>query len=312
MATLLPSENFNVEADCCKLKEAFRGTGTDEKALIEVLCNRSVAQRVEITQAYKSMYGNALVKDVKSETSSNFKEVLVCLCNSTPNFLARICRNAIKGTGTSEGALINVLVGATKDELTAIKASYLKKYKKTLEADVSDDTSGALKHVLVSLLQGKRSEGDADNDQAVKDAEELYAAGKKKWGTNESTFNKILVSRSPKQLKRIFNEYKNVANGETVESAIKGEMSGDVKDAFVAIVRVIKDAEMYFAEQLYKSMKGIGTNDDKLIRLLVWRCEIDLKEIKECFKIVSKGKTLEDFISGDCSGDYKNALLALT
>ena len=68
---------------------------------------------------------------------------------------------------------------------------------------------------------------------------------------------------------------------------------------------------MYFAEQLYKSMKGAGTNDDKLIRLMVWRCEIDLVEIKESFKIVSKGKTLQQFIKGDCSGDYKNALLAL-
>ena len=53
---------------------------------------------------------------------------------------------------------------------------------------------------------------------------------------------------------------------------------------------------MYFAGQLHKSMKGLGTNDDKLIRLLVWRSEIDLVEIKECFKIVTKGKTLEEFI----------------
>ena len=42
------------------------------------------------------MFGKDLVKDVKSETSSNFKEVMVSLCNSRANFLARICRNAIR------------------------------------------------------------------------------------------------------------------------------------------------------------------------------------------------------------------------
>jgi len=309
--TLLPAEDFDVEADCNRIRAAFSGVGSDEQQLIFILCNRSIDQRMEIAKMYKTMFGKDLVKHVKSETSGNFKEVMVSLCNSTPNFLARICRNSIRGPGTSEGALINVLVGGTKKDIAEIKDAYKLKYKRELEEDIADDTSGALKHVLVSLIQGNRSEEGVSHGQAVKDAEDLFDAGKGMWGTNESTFNKILVSRSPKHLKRVFNEYRNVASGDDIEDAVKSEMSGDTRDAFLGIVRVIKDAELYFAEELYKSMKGMGTNDDKLIRLLVWRSEIDLVEIKECFKLVSKGKTLESFISGDCSGDYKRALLAL-
>lgn len=52
----------------------------------------------------------------------------------------------------------------------------------------------------------------------------------------------------------------------------------------------------FFAEQLYKSMKGLGTDDSRLIRLVVTRSEVDMGEIKEAFK-EEYNESLEDFIS---------------
>lgn len=45
----------------------------------------------------------------------------------------------------------------------------------------------------------------------------------------------------------------------------------------------IKDPGEYFAERLYKSMKGAGTDDETLTRLVVSRSEVDMVEIKEAF-----------------------------
>lgn len=66
----------------------------------------------------------------------------------------------------------------------------------------------------------------------------------------------------------------------------------------------------FFAHQLHKSMKGLGTNDRQLVRLVVTRCEIDMTEIKEAFERLF-GESLKSMIKGDTSGAYKHALYAL-
>ena len=61
-------------------------------------------------------------------------------------------------------------------------------------------------------------------------------------------------------------------------------------------VKVVRDRPSFFAEQLYKSMKGLGTDDCRLIRIVVTRSEIDMGEIKEAF-MEKYGKSLEDMIT---------------
>lgn len=59
-------------------------------------------------------------------------------------------------------------------------------------------------------------------------------AGEKRLGTDESKFNEILVNRNYAQLRSIFQEYKKIA-GKDIEEAIKGEFSGDIEKALLAI-----------------------------------------------------------------------------
>lgn len=69
---------------------------------------------------------------------------------------------------------------------------------------------------------------NVDEDAARLDAETLYNAGEKiKWGTDESEFNRILVSKSYQHLRRVFLEYEKLASKD-IEESIKSEFSGDI------------------------------------------------------------------------------------
>lgn len=63
----------------------------------------------------------------------------------------------------------------------------------------------------------------------------------------------------------------------------------------IVAVKMVQCKHEFFAEQLQESMKGLGTADSRLIRLIVTRSEKDLGNIKLAFERVFGG-TLEQWI----------------
>ncbi|CAL8091821.1 unnamed protein product [Calicophoron daubneyi] len=309
--TLRAYPNFNVDEDCKSLKTAMKGLGTDEQAIIDVLGHRTTYQRLQIVDRYKTLYGKDLMHALKSELSGNFEKAILALCLPPSEYDATELHNAIKGAGTDEDALIEILCSRTNAQIAKIKEAYSRLFDgHNLEEDIANDTSGSFKHVMVSLLQASRSESAVVNKQeALKDAEDLLRGGVHKLGTDESVFNRILCTRSPSHIKAVMKEYLRIG-GHSVEDALKEEMSGETLRAFLAIVRVMENKPKYFALQLKKSMQGLGTTDSSLIRIIVSRCETDMGIIKEEFDKANE-KPLEDWIAGDTSGDYKRLLLTL-
>ncbi|XP_062586906.1 annexin A4-like [Saccostrea cucullata] len=302
--------NFNAESDANILKKAMKGLGTDEESIINILGHRSNAQRQEIKKVYHTLFGKALVKELKSELGGNFENVILALMVPPAEYDADELKRAMKGIGTDEDRLIEILCSRTNDELRAINRAYESKYKTVLEKDIKSETSGDFKRLLVSLLTcGRQENNNIDLQKAETDAKRLYEAGENMWGTDEAVFNSILVLQSYPQLRAVFDMYSNIAKKD-IEDSIKSEMSGDLKAGMLAVVRIVKNKAAFFAKKLYDSMKGLGTDDDDLIRIIVSRSEKDMDEIKKEFQRLY-GKTLEDFIKGDTSGDYKNILLAL-
>jgi len=308
--TISDFDGFNAEQDCEVLHKAMKGMGTDEAAIIAIVAHRSNAQRQELKKMFAQMFGKDLVKELKSELGGHFEDAIVALFKPTVEFDAWCLHDAISGAGTTESTLIEIMCSRSNDEIKAIKEAYKKLYKKDLAEELQSETSGNFKRLLYSLAQATRNEGD-DNDSASarEDAQALFDAGEDSWGTDESRFNVVLASRSFDQLTNIFYEYSQISE-KTIEEAIKSEMSGDIQDGMLAIVQCAVYRPTYFAERLYKSMKGAGTNDKMLIRVMVSRSEVDLGEVKQAFE-GNYGQSLEQFIKDDISGDYKRLMVAI-
>lgn len=138
-----------------------------------------------------------------------------------------------KGLGTDEDALIEILIGRSNTEITAIKTAYEKTFDKNLEKEVQSETSGHFRKLLVAVLQANRDETRTNWDVAA-DVEEFYRAGEKKMGTDESVFISLLVNRPEYHLRTVFEAYRQ-KYGKGMEEVIKKEFSGDLEKALLGI-----------------------------------------------------------------------------
>lgn len=308
--TIRPAANFDAMRDAEVLRKAMKGFGTDEQAIVDIVSTRSNDQRQKIKTAFKTMYGKDLIKDLKSELSGNMEELILALFMPLTYYDAWSLRNAMKGAGTQERVLIEILCTRTNQEIREIVQCYQSEFGRDLEQDIRSDTSGHFERLLVSMCQGNRDENQTVNYQmAQDDAQRLYQAGEGRLGTDESCFNMVLATRSFPQLKATMEAYQRMANRDLL-STIGREFSGNVENGLKAILQSALNRSAFFAERLYHSMKGAGTDDSTLVRIVVTRSEIDLVQIKQVFSQMYQ-KSLSTMISGDTSGDYRKLLLAI-
>ncbi|KAF7669553.1 hypothetical protein LDENG_00155440 [Lucifuga dentata] len=309
-ATVKDKANFKAEEDVSALRAAIEGLGTTEKTLIEVLTQRSNAQRQLIAKAYQKTTGRTLVADLEGDTHGDFEDLLVALVTPPDVYHCREIINAIKGAGTTERTLTEIFASNSNAQINAMSEAYLAETERLMIHDLKSEVSGEYGKTLLILAEGKRDESkNVDAAKAKADAKALYEAGEKKWGTDESKFIDILCHRSIPQLRQTLIEYKNISK-KTLQESIESEMSGNLEKLLVAIVKCVKSVPTYMAERLFKSMKGLGTTESTLTRIIVSRSEIDLQDIKAEYKKLF-GCSLYSQLEDEVSGSYGDALKRL-
>lgn len=301
--TIKAAQSFDADADAAALKNAIDGFGTNEKTLIDVLTQRSNAQRQLISKSYQETTGRTLLDDLKSDTGGDFEDLLVALISTPAALDCHEVMKAMKGAGTKESVLIEIFASRSNQQIKALNEVYLQETNKKLVLDLQDEVSGDFSKALLILVEGQRDESPSvDKQKAEEDAKLLFKAGEKKLGTDEDQFIDILCHRSIPQLRQTLVEYKNLS-GKTLQESIISEMSGDVADLLVAVVKCVMSVPAYFAERLHESMKGAGTDESSLNRIMVSRSEIDLLDIRAEFKKLYS-YSLHSAIESELSGDH--------
>uniref|UniRef100_A0A3Q2SPF3 Annexin n=1 Tax=Fundulus heteroclitus TaxID=8078 RepID=A0A3Q2SPF3_FUNHE len=285
--TIIPYPNFNASSDASVLQSAIESKGVDEDVIIAVLVKRSNEQRQKIKAVYEASSGKNLDKALKSALRSHLEDVTLALLMPPAQFDAYLLRKATKGVGTDEDVLVEILATRSYGELQEIKRAFKQEYKKDLEEVIKGETNGDFTKALLAMLNTKRDEStEVDMELAKKDAKV------KVMKTNSESLKLLPPHPTKKKTKKKKLNFMLVFV------------------TFRMHVKCAWNTPAFFAEKLHRAMKGQGTCEETLIRILVSRSEVDLQKIVEQYRAMFE-KTIHEDIVNDTSGHFQKVLLGL-
>ena len=285
-------------------------TGKDENYFIDLTLNKTNSERIKLRDDYKAKFGRDLLEDFEKNFKSDFLETLIGVFKSPAEYDADLLYKAMKGIGSDKDIITEVLCFRNPERINQIKEKFQEKYGKDLVAEIKSETSGDYQKIVLKLLEGDRTQdGKADVEKCSGIADELYKAGEGKIGTDESIFIKYFTSLSPNELLIVCKEYHKKYKKNMLD-VIENEFGGNEKKLLTVMLYALFSPSEFFAKQIMESIKGIGTDDVKLIRSVITRYSIDMKKVKKYFKKMYN-KELLDEVKDDVSGSYGRILEAL-
>ncbi|KAK4364395.1 hypothetical protein RND71_015753 [Anisodus tanguticus] len=309
MATIIYPENSSPVADAESIRKACEGWGTDERAIISIIGHRNATQKKMIRQAYEKVYCEDLVKRLESELSGHFEKAIYRWILDEVERDAVILHVAIKERAILDyRVVIEYSCIYSPEELLAVKRAYQARYKRSLEEDLAEHSTGQLRKALGIY----RYVGDEINARLANSEADIIHNAISNKELNHEEIVRIISTRSITQLIATLNRYKD-DYGSSISKHLRDDTDAANKEYLVALrttIRCINDPQKYYEKVIRYAINESGTDEESLTRVIVTRAEKDLKEIKELY-YKRNSDTLDHAISKHTSGDYKAFLLAL-
>jgi len=272
----------------------------DISDIVEIICSRTNDQRQQIKETYISQFGTELKKEIDSKLSSNVKELILGCLLTPEDFDSTEINKAIRGAGTNEDLLSEIIATRPSRHLYQVKQRYPELFNEPLDKAISGDTSGYYEKILIAIIQGKRSDNPYPDIKKMEEiVEKLNGGGKNK----KDYFVQYFGSSSYSEISTICRLYERNYN-ENILDVIKREIGGDAFDFFKIFLKYVSDSGTYFAEKIH----NFKPND--LTRIIISRSEVDMEEIRDAYKELYKNDLIED-LKENTKDDYQLGLTIL-
>ncbi|EEA26760.1 annexin ANXC3.2 [Talaromyces marneffei ATCC 18224] len=303
--------DFKPQAD--SLRKAMKGFGTDEATLIRVLAPLDPLQVAALRETYTRHINRDLYKDVKSETGGYFEQGLLAVIEGPLNHDAELVREAVKGLGTKEWLLNDVLLGRSNADIREIKNAYQRKFNRSLERDVEDDLSAETKNLFKRVISATRHEESTPlNPTAIEsEVKSIHGSTAGRIVNNVAEVCAIFAQSSDNELRAISHKFHERYHVE-LEKHIASQFSGHMKAALIHMLRTAIDPAHRDATLLEDAMAGPGTKDFMLVTRIVrlhWNKQ-HLDQVKKAYQH-HYHRDLRERVKGEVSGDYEKLMLAL-
>ena len=291
-----------------RLHTALFGKGNREETCVDVIINNDLEHRLLIAKKYGELYKNPLYEDMKSKLSGHFRE-LCGYCFLTPmEFNAKMLKRGFKGLSVDEQVIFEILACHTLDEYRQIQEAYKTETKKELTKDIEKNFKDPIRRNLLNMISTeRRTNENPDKVQCEKLADLLINSGEKNWVEDTNIFRDVFILCSPEEMVLV-GRYYFQKTGNNLIDVIEKKFSGKNKSLLREVVFANIIPHELYAEKLYNSIKGLGTNTAILNRVLAARRGVDMPQIKEIYQWKYK-VSLKDDIKGDTSGMYEKLCL---
>ena len=291
------------------LKEALDGKNKEE-TILNIIQNCNLDKRLQICNYFAETYGTSLYSELKSKLTGHYKGLAMHLFLHPITFIAKMLKKGLKGFSADETIVLEALTSHNQEELRQIEEAFKAETGKELSQEIEKNFSGVLKKNLLNLLYTPRPENPNPSlDKCKRLASLLAEVGEPNWAGDENIFKEVFIQSSPEELVLIGRCYLD-KTGHNMLDVIDEKINGKNKALLREVLYNNIIPQELYAEKVYLAIKGLGTNNTLLNRVLISRNEIDMDEIKDFYQ-QKYNVTMREDIIGDTSGIYQKLCLFL-